>query len=269
MSKITSRKTHISFLAKLGLFLSSVFSSVSFAIADEQTLITSTQMKLNTYQVSTRFHQLTLHEGDTLIQEKLEQDIASLNSQREILSGLDAPESAEAIKESIAISKDYIHFANKNEMATEGYTSQYAVTDLHETRHNLLSSIDQIIEKEKELSGNSKKYELYKAAALLQQMTSDYVRRSVSTGGAGMYVEGEENMATPDMLAEDFNAQLTAIAKSHKNNAEVAKMIKSIDRKWRFIQPSFQNYNEDTVPFLVTKYCETIVTKLSEVAESI
>lgn len=271
MRKTTKRPSHISLFAKLSLLLSFVVSNASFAIADEQTLITSTQMKLATYKVSTRFHQLTLHEGDSLIQEKLEQDISFLNSLRQSLSEDEenAPESAEAIKESLAVSKDYINFANKNEIATEGYTSQYAITDLHEARFSLLTTLNKIIEKEKALSGNSKKYDLYKAATLLQQMTSDYVRRSVSTGGAGLYIEGQENMDAPDILAKKFSDQLRAIGQAHEGNKEISRMIRSIDRKWRFIEPSFKNYNEKTVPFLVTKYCDTIVSTLSEAADQI
>ncbi|MFC3153560.1 hypothetical protein ACFOEK_21150 [Litoribrevibacter euphylliae] len=269
MRKTTKRPSHISLFAKLSLLLSFVVSNASFAIADEQTLITSTQMKLAAYKVSTRFHQLTLHEGDSLIQEKLEQDISFLSSLRQSLSEDNAPESAEAINESLAISKDYIDFANKNEIATEGFTSRYAITDLHEARFSLLTTLNKVIEKEKEVSGSSKKYDLYKAATLLQQMTSDYVRRSVSTGGAGLYIEGQENMDAPDVLAQKFSDQLKAISQAHKGNKELSSMIRSIDRKWRFIEPSFKNYNEKTVPFLVTKYCDIIVTTLSDVADQI
>jgi hypothetical protein len=269
MRNTTTRPSHISLFAKLSLLLSFAVSNVSFAIADEQTLITSTQMQLAAYQVSTRFHQLTLHEGDSLIQEKLEQDIAVLNSLRQELAESDAPESSEAIKESLAISKDYIVFAGKNEIASEGHTSPYAITDLHEARFNLLKTLNKIIDKEKEVSGDSRKYDLLSAAILLQQMTSDYVRRSVATGGAGLYVEGEEKMDTPDVLAEKFSAQLAAIGKTHQSNKELSSLIRNIDRKWRFIEPSFKNYNENTVPFLVTKYCDTIVAKLTEVADQI
>ncbi|GLQ33233.1 hypothetical protein [Litoribrevibacter albus] len=269
MRKTTTRPSHISLFAKLSLFLSFVVSNASFAIADEQALITSTEMQLAAYQVSTRFHQLTLHEGDSLIQEKLEQDISHLNGLRKELSESNAPESAEAIKESLAISKDYIVFAGKNEIASEGFTSQYAITDLHEARFNLLKTLNKIIDKEIEVSGNSKKYDLLKAATLLQQMTSDYVRRSVATGGAGLYVEGEEKMDTPDVLAGKFSEQLASISQMHKGNPEISNLIRSIDRKWRFIEPSFKNYNTNTVPFLVTKYCDTIVEKLSEAADQI
>ena len=78
---MTKTKTHhknISVLIKLGIILSAAFSSISFATAGEQTLIAATQIKLNTFQISTRIHQLTLHEGDTMIQAKLEEDIKTL-----------------------------------------------------------------------------------------------------------------------------------------------------------------------------------------------
>lgn len=269
MRKTTTRPSHISLFTKLSLLLSFVISNASFAIADEQTLITSTEMQLAAYQVSTRFHQLTLHEGDSLIQQRLEEDISHLNELRQELSDSDAPESTEAIKESLAISEDYIVFAGKNQIASEGFTSQYAITDLHEARFNLLKTLNKIIEKEIEVSGSSQKYDLLQAATLLQQMTSDYVRRSVATGGGGLYVEGEEKMDTPDILADKFSAQLSEISEAHKSNPAITSLIRSIDRKWRFIEPSFKNYNTNTVPFLVTKYCDTIVEKLSEVADQI
>jgi hypothetical protein len=262
-----SRK-HISLFAQLSILIGSVLSASSHAIADEQALITSTQMKLSAYKISTRFHQLTLHEGDTLIQEKLESDLESFNSHANKLADLDAPDSKEAIKESVAISQDYADFAIKNEIATEGYTSQYAVTDLHEARHSLLIALNKVISQEADDS--SSKYNIYKAAALIQQMTSDYVRRSVAMGGAGMYIENEENLDTPDIMAENFHSQLTAIISSHKQSSpEAAKLLRNIDRKWRFIKPSFVNYNQNTVPFLVTKYCDTIVSSLDKVAEQI
>ncbi len=265
---MTKTKTHhknISVLIKLGIILSAAFSSISFATAGEQTLIAATQIKLNTFQISTRFHQLTLHEGDTMIQAKLEEDINALQDNISLLAKQEAPESAEAIKESLAVSKDYSHFALKNEMASEGFTSQYAINDLHGARINLISSLDKIISKELELTGSSEKFEIYKAAALLQKMTSQYVRRATSTGGAGIYVANEENLETPDIMAEQFTQQLNTL-KQTQNDAETTSIIRSIDRKWRFIEPSFKNYNENTVPYLVTKYCDTIIEKFTEAA---
>ncbi|GAA3909324.1 hypothetical protein [Litoribacillus peritrichatus] len=269
MIKTTIRHPSISLIAKLGIILSTAFSSVSLATAGEKTLITATQLKLNTFQISTRFHQLTLHEGDTAIQSKLEEDIEALRANRSLLETQDAPESKEAIKETIAISEDYAHFALSNEMASEGYTSQYAINDLHKTRLNLITTLNKIIEKELEVIGESSKYELYKAATLMQKMTSQYVRRANSTGGAGVYVANEENLETPDVMAQQFTELLSTLMKTTKNDPNIGALIRNIDRKWRFIKPSFEKYNQNTVPYLVTKYCDTIVTKFAEAADKI
>ena len=40
----------------------------------------------------------------------------------------------------------------------------------------------------------------------------------------------------------------------------------SAQRKWRYIEKSLINYNENSVPFLVNKYAETIIQGCEEIA---
>ena len=267
----SSKKSSFSISVKKSLAMLATSATLLSAntYADEPTLLSATQLKLDIYKVSTSFHQLTLHEGDTSIQSELEENISSLNESAENLGSQEAPESADNIQEVLAITKDYAHFATKNEIASEGFTSQYAVNDLHESRHNLLAALDQVITQQSEQVGNSEKNDFLKAAALLQMMTSQYVRRANSNGGAGLYVANEENLDTPDILADRFSELFNKLQAEHKSDNNLKADLKSISRKWLFVEPSFKNYNQDTVPYLLTKYCNTIVSKLKAAQDKI
>lgn len=267
----SSKKSSFSISVKKSLAMLATSAALlsANAYADEPTLLSATQLKLDVYKVSTSFHQLTLHEGDTTIQSELEENISSMTDSADALASQNAPESSDNIQQVVTIAKDYALFAAKNEIASEGFTSQYAVNDLHESRDNLLAALNQVIKQQNEQVGESDKNDLLQAAALLQMMTSQYVRRANSNGGAGLYVANEEKQETPDILADRFSDLLTKIKKKHRSNKDLQADLKSITRKWLFVESSFKNYNQDTVPYLLTKYCTTIVTTLNEAQDKI
>jgi hypothetical protein len=67
-----------------------------------------------------------------------------------------------------------------------------------------------------------------------------------------------------DQMAEAFRNDLVRL-KEQVNPVSNKKILRSIDSKWNFMERSIKNYNENTVPFLVTSYSERIIVNLEEI----
>ena len=51
-----------------------------------------------------------------------------------------------------------------------------------------------------------------------------------------------------------------------KNTPQIKQALTSIGTKWRYIEKSLQNYNENSVPFLINKYSDSIIDGLEGVS---
>lgn len=104
-------------------------------------------------------------------------------------------------------------------------------------------------------------------ALLLQQMSALYVESAAASSGVSSRSQDESD-ATVDALARDFSARLGKLAVKARGE-ESAKLVHGIESKWRFIEKSMLNYHEKTVPFLVDRYTQSIVTDLVKLAEAL
>lgn len=104
-------------------------------------------------------------------------------------------------------------------------------------------------------------------ALVLQQMSALYVETAAAAGGVS-YRTQDESEATIDSLARSFSARLGKLVAKARGE-ESAKLVSGIESKWRFIEKSMLNYRERTVPFLVDRYTQAIVTDLLKLADAL
>jgi hypothetical protein len=65
-------------------------------------------------------------------------------------------------------------------------------------------------------------------------------------------------------MADAFRTDLISLKEQvDPNNSK--NILRAIDSKWNFMERSIKNYNENTVPFLVTSYSERIIMNLEEI----
>lgn len=103
------------------------------------------------------------------------------------------------------------------------------------------------------------------AAALFQEMAALYMERS-STEYGYTYRSEAGDTETLDQMASRFSKQLDLLDRLTANNPDAAKRLANVRKKWGFLEKSFINYNEKSVPYLVVKFGGEIVTGLDELS---
>ena len=92
-------------------------------------------------------------------------------------------------------------------------------------------------------------------AMQLQTLNTDYLAHSV-----GANALGGDNPAL-DVQSTAFNLGLQQLQQT-QTNREAQALLQSIQRTWRYIEPSLQHYQQDNVPTLVNRYSRRIIDDL-------
>ncbi|MBM7060956.1 hypothetical protein JQX08_09585 [Pseudomonas sp. UL073] len=101
-------------------------------------------------------------------------------------------------------------------------------------------------------------------SVLMQTISVDYASRSASVGGS--FFGGNEDARPIDELVKEFAGKLNSMESAPQNTPQIKQGLESVSTKWRYIEKSLQNYNENSVPFLVNKYSDSIIDGLEAVA---
>ena len=151
-------------------------------------------------------------------------------------------------------------------LTEHGYADLQLTSDLAALSKNILqhgNELELLIAQEQ----GYKQPELTKLAReqslLMQNMAADYAARSASIGGS--FFAGGEKQAL-DQLSEEFAQNLLILADNPKNTDGTRKSLRAIQVKWRYIESSLKNYNEDSVPFVIDKYARSITQGLEQLA---
>ncbi|MCG8670335.1 MAG: hypothetical protein MI867_13030 [Pseudomonadales bacterium] len=101
---------------------------------------------------------------------------------------------------------------------------------------------------------------------LMQRMYAKYIEVSASQFGYTPRTD-QENVETLDQLAARFSNDLEKLKANIPVNSPYASRISDVKTKWLFLEKSFLNYNEKTVPYLITKFGKQIISELSGIAD--
>lgn len=158
---------------------------------------------------------------------------------------------------------------NRDTTLKSGSPEGAVVDEMMQRRKDARKALDPVyadLEKKAGLSG-SPLSEARDLALLLQQMAALYVESASAAGGVSQRTHDESD-ATIDSLARSFSTRLATLGTRAKGE-ESTKLMHGIESKWRFIEKSMINYHEKTVPFLVDRYTQAIVTDLVKLAEAL
>ena len=101
---------------------------------------------------------------------------------------------------------------------------------------------------------------------LMQKMYAKYIESSSSQFGYTPR-SGQEDAETIDQLAARFSRNLDKLKQDIPVNSAYASRINDVKTKWLFLEKSFLNYTEQTVPYLITKFGKQIISELSAIAD--
>lgn len=102
-------------------------------------------------------------------------------------------------------------------------------------------------------------------SALFKEMSALYIEQSTTQYGYTYRSTAEDN-DTLDKMAQRFTNQLDAIEKQLAGNSDAIKKLNHVRNKWQFLEKSFLNYTENSVPYLVEKFGDEIVANLEALA---
>jgi hypothetical protein len=147
----------------------------------------------------------------------------------------------------------------------QGYTDLQPVADLAESNEQLMNLSLEFYARLQQESGYSVPPLTQRSreqSQLMQAIAVDYAARSASVGAT--FIGGE---ARPiEDLVKDFTSKLSSLERAPQNNAQLRQGWDSVNTKWRYIEKSLINYNENSVPFLVHKYSGTIIQSIEGIA---
>jgi len=242
-------------------------SLTSQAAEPAQDLLQLHQLRLTMQKSLGDFYMFNSMEGDQryarMINESLSQAQNHLNALGEMPG-----ESSQALRSQLeqnwnAYQKALLSLTEA--LKSQGYTDLQPVADLAESSEQLMSLSLELYTKLQQESGYSVPPLTQRSreqSQLMQAIAVDYAARSASVGAT--FIGGE---ARPiEELVKEFASKLTGLERAPQNNAQLRQSWDSVNTKWRYIEKSLINYNENSVPFLVHKYSGTIIQGIEEIA---
>lgn len=209
-------------------------------------------------------------QGDPRYAEKLDITIdeynTSLDTLEQLLAEAEMSDLLEPISPLLVGYRDLM-VENKESIESGGY-EEFALID--EMVQNKNEALGQLIQARKNYY-SSKGIELgpqaeeaRNIAVIMQRLAARYIEITSSEFGTSFRDQSEEKSI--DELALSFSDRLKELSVQNSANPDVSSALSRVSAKWRFIEKSMINYQESTVPFLVSRYSSDIVDQLSQVA---
>lgn len=101
------------------------------------------------------------------------------------------------------------------------------------------------------------------ASATMALMVTRYSARSSSS--VSQIFQGADSDKSLDELARSFGSNLEKLRDQLGDSPEIADLLSDVNSKWRFIQGSYIEYDEENVAFVINRYSTSIVETLESV----
>lgn len=226
------------------------------------------QMRLAAQRSLGDFYMYNGMEGDQRYARLIEESVQKADSRLKELGDMPG-EGSKALRTQLAQEWKSYHDELTRLVAAlkqQGYTDLQPVADLTERNKRLLELSSELYGKIQQegatqvppLTQRSRDQSL-----LMQTIAVDYASRSASIGGS--FIGASAGKAI-DELAGEFATQLASLEQAPQNTPEIRQALDGISTKWRYIEKSLKNYNENSVPFLINKYSDRIIDGLEDVS---
>ncbi|CAD5108837.1 hypothetical protein [Zestomonas carbonaria] len=149
----------------------------------------------------------------------------------------------------------------------QGFPDLQPIADLAARNQRLMELSDELYGRIQQESGTQVPpltQQSREQSLLMQTISVDYASRSASVGGS--FFGGPDEARPIDELVKEFAGRLDSMENAPQNTPQIQSNLENVSTKWRYIEKSLQNYNENSVPFLVNKYSDSIIEGLEAVA---
>jgi hypothetical protein len=153
-----------------------------------------------------------------------------------------------------------------NALKSQGYTDLQPVADLAARNQQLMNLSQELYSKIQQEGGYSVPALTQRSreqSLLMQGIAVDYASRSASVGATFM---GGGDVRPIEELVKEFSSKMATLEQEAKNTPQLKQSWEGVATKWRYIEKSLINYNENSVPFLVNKYSNTIIQGIEQIS---
>ena len=208
--------------------------------------------ELSTYRLLTLFHLLRLEQGSPDVQARLETEVQHFAGLLTAHSeALPAPLQQQAQHFQAVL----LNNARLNYEAIDFY----ALDTLSQSAHDLL----QLNRQQQALAPAASPTLDLRQAILMQQIAAEYVREAASfDSGSAVYDSAQERFEPVDVLAKAFRQRLEQLQPTLAGSAGQRKKWGQVQVIWNYIEQPLLEYRERSLPFVVNRYSEQIVTLL-------
>jgi hypothetical protein len=255
-------------LAFKGLLLIALTLFTMQAFATPQQLLTNVhKLRLLSTESLTNFYMYSGLDADSKYGKKV---IKNLNEFEKVLAATGSLPASDGITDSMEkVNLSWNEFndlirINYQDMETKGFPNVRLVDEMGKLNTVLLKSLSKAYQ-DAQISTGTKPPAVVETARTLsitmEEITSQYAARGTSNLGQVFMGSYERSL---DQMADAFRTDLISLKEQvDPNNSK--NILRAIDSKWNFMERSIKNYNENTVPFLVTSYSERIIMNLEEI----
>lgn len=250
----------------LAFFLFLLSPTLHAAPADD--LLRLHQLRLAAQKSLGDFYMYNSMEGDQRYARMIGEALQTAQSRLEAMGEMPG-ETSQALREQLQ--REWSSYQSRVQtlmeaMRTQGYTDLQPVADLADNNQRLVEISRELYQKIQQESGYSVPpltQQSREQSLLMQSIALNYASRSASIG-TSFFGGGEEHAI--DELVGEFANKLTGLNLAKQNSPEIKSALGSIVTKWRYIEKSLLNYNENSVPFLISKYSDSIIEGLEGVS---
>lgn len=208
--------------------------------------------ELSTYRLLTLFHLLRLEQGSPDVQARLETEVQHFAG---LLTAHPEALPAPLQQQAQHFQAVLLNNARLNYEAIDFY----ALDTLSQSAHDLL----QLNRQQQALAPAASTTLHLRQAILMQQIAAEYVREAASfDSGSAVYDSAQERFEPVDVLAKAFRQRLEQLQPTLAGSAEQRKKWGQVQVIWNYIEQPLLEYRERSLPFVVNRYSEQIVTLL-------
>lgn len=219
------------------------------------------RLKQQIWQIRSEFHMLTIMEGhqdyEMALQRSVQQADREISDVINELRGNDD----DVVSDLNLWWSELKQAANEMVAASGGATDGFVLRSVNERPYdlvNILASLDAAEDGEYD--------DLAGVAALLQHMTSEYLNLSSNPFG-GMAAGSDTYRLDFTEAVPEFEQRLASAMENHRDDPNIIRSLEQVETKWRFMRESMIRFFENSVPFLIYRYTDQIVSTLNQVVD--
>ncbi len=245
-----------------------LFSAATQAADAATSLLKLHQLRLAAQKSLGDFYMFNGMEGDQRYARMINDSLSEVNNHMTALADMPG-EGSKALRSQLDQQwKGYQIDLNNliNALKSQGYTDLQPVADLAGRNQQLMALSQELytkIQQEGSYSVPTLTQRSREQSILMQGIAVDYASRSASVGATFM---GGGDARPIEELVSEFASKMAALEKDPKNTPQLKQSWESVATKWRYIEKSLINYNENSVPFLVNKYSNTIIQGIEQIS---